>query len=77
MNDNNRPGRMAGLLASAHEFPTARYFQAHFEFLYENLAAITQDLAVLKQRIEALESVLRPEQAEAATKPPDNKYHSN
>ena len=60
------------------EFPSARYFQTHFEYLYERLTVITQELAVLKQSLGALESSLQPNPADAeiATKRLD-KYRNN
>lgn len=40
---------------SQGEFPSARYFQTHFEFIGETLEAITRDLAALTARLDALE----------------------
>ncbi len=47
------------------DFPVARYFQTHFEYLHETLAGITRELAVLKKRIDGLDASLRAERTDA------------
>lgn len=67
-NIRSHTDRASRITPSSHvyeaEFPSARYFQTHFEYLYETLAAITQELVVLRKRIDGLEANLRSEQTD-------------
>ncbi|WP_186289462.1 hypothetical protein [Methylomonas koyamae] len=39
----------------AEEFPSARYFQVHFEQLHEQLSLTTRQLVILSDRVQDLE----------------------
>lgn len=72
-NLHSRPDRLAGAAQSGHAcepaFPSARYFQLHFNYINDTLAMMGQELAVLKARIDGLEAALRPEPADGRPAP--------
>jgi hypothetical protein len=61
LRSSGRPYAPQSGRASESEFPSARYFQTHFEYLHETLARMAQELAVLKTRIDGLDAALRSE----------------
>jgi hypothetical protein len=60
------PGETALALKAGAKFPSARYFQIHFEFLHEQLHLTQDALQVLQKQMQQLQQQcsLKPEQAD-------------